>query len=99
MTERIGLWQRPPEIDLRRGMHVKLLPETHAAVRLLCVKRGISVQELIEELLQRAIIDDPSIMSIVDDLVTRKKERYFKKLSTTDAESLFDIIEAESPLK
>lgn len=95
----VGFIKRPPQIDLRRAVHVKLLPDTHSAFRMLCIKRGISMQEFIEEMAQRAINSDPSIERIINDMVTAKKERYYKKLSATDAESIFDVIEMESPLK
>ena len=94
-----GFIVRPPDIDVRRAVHVKLLPDTHAAFRMLCIKRGISMQEFIEEMAQRAINDDPSITQMINELVTSKRQRYYKKLSKTDAESLFDIIELESPIK
>lgn len=99
MDDKIGLVQRPPDIDVRRAVHLKLLPETHAGIRLLCTKRGISMQELFEEFAQLVLIDDPRAGPIVDNLVIRKRERYYRRLSRTDAESIFDIIELESPLK
>jgi hypothetical protein len=93
-----GFIKRRPEFDVRRTMHVKVLPDTQAAIKLLCIQRGLSMQELIEELLQRVAIDDPIMMKIVNELVTRKRERYYQQLSPTDAESIFDAIEFESPL-
>ena len=99
MSDQIGLIHRPPDIDVRRTVHFKILPDTHAAFRLLCVRRGLSMQEVFEELAQLAVTDDPSITAIIDQLVKRKRERYYKQLSPTDAESIFDLIEDESPLK
>lgn len=90
---------RPPEVDVRRAVHVKILPDTHAEFKILCMKNGISMQEFIEEVAQLAIASDPRMVGIIRDLVRRKRERYFNQLSVTDAESLFDIIEAESPIK
>ncbi len=91
--------QRPPAIDVRRAVHVKLLPDTHAAFRMYCIKKGISMQEFIEEMAQRAITNDLEIETIINEFVTAKKEHYYRKLTATDAESLFDIIEQESPIK
>lgn len=98
-VDRIGFVSRPPEVDMRRTLHVKLLPDTHAALRMLCVKRGLSMQEFIEEIAQRAIHNDPTIEDILDELVTLKRERYYRQLSSTDAESVFDLIEMETPFK
>lgn len=96
MTDRIGLIKRPPEIDVRRTLHFKLLPDTHAALRVLCVKEGISMQEFFEELAQLMVVDDSRLRGILRDLVKKKRQRYYEKLSVTDAESLFDILEEES---
>ena len=93
----IGLIKKQPELDIRKGMHVKLLPDTQAALKILCLKRGVSVQEFFEEMAQRAVSDDPSITSVLDELVHVKKKRYYRQLSASDAESVFDAIQYESP--
>ena len=90
---------KPPELDLRRGLHVKLLPDTRCAFRVLCLTRGLSMQEVFEELAQRCIADDPLMTKILDELVVSKREKVYRQLSSTDARSLFDIIETESPFK
>lgn len=90
---------KPPEIDLRKGVHVKLLPETRNAFRVLCLQKGLSMQEVFEELAQRCVIDDPLMVKILDGLVSRKREKAYRQLSPTDADSIFDMIEHESPLK
>lgn len=93
------IMDKPAEIDLRRGVHVKLLPDTRNAFRVLCMTRGLSMQEVFEELAQRCIIDDPLMANILDELIERKKTKVFKQLSTTDAASIFEIIESNSILK
>lgn len=95
----IGLVHRPLETDVRRAVHFKILPDTHAAFRVLCVRRGLSMQEIFEEFAQRVVISDPAATKIIDDLVIAKKENYYKKLSTTDAESIYTMLEDDSPLR
>jgi hypothetical protein len=89
---------RPPHVDLRRAVHFKILPETHSALRIFCISKGISMQEFFEEIAQCAISTDPRISKIVDELVKDKRERYYRQLSTTDAESIYNLLEFESPL-
>lgn len=95
----VGLIHKPADIDIRRNISVKLLPDTYASVRIYCLKRGICIQELLEELLQHVIIGDARVEKIIDELVEAKREKYYKKLSATDAESIFDDIARESPFK
>ena len=95
----IGLIHKPPEIDISRHITTKLLPETYAGVRIYCLKRGISMQELLETLLQHVLMGDARVEAILDAFVDDKRERHYRKLSPTDAESLFDTIERESPFE
>lgn len=88
-----------PDIDLRRSIHVKLLPDTRNAFRVLCIQKGLSMQEVVEEFAQRCIIDDPYMLKILDDLVAAKKEKIYKQLSSTDVSAIFDMIEEDSPFK
>ena len=43
------------------------------------------------------ITEDPKVMKILDELSERKKEKLVKKLSKSDASTLLDIIDSESP--
>jgi len=55
------------------------------------------MQEMFEEFAQRVITEDPKVMKILDELSERKKEKLVKKLSKSDASTLLDIIDSESP--
>jgi phosphoribosyl-ATP pyrophosphohydrolase len=56
------------------------------------------MQEVYEELSQRIAAESPEMISMLEDLSQRKRDKIVKKLSETDAESLFNIIERENPL-
>lgn len=56
------------------------------------------MQELFEEIGQRIASESPDILKIMKDLSIRKKEKIIKKLTKDDVESVFDIIQNESPL-
>lgn len=88
---------KPLEIDLRRGIHVKLLPDTRNAFRILCLQYGLSMQEVFEELAQRCIAEEPVMEKILKQLVEQKRDKLIRQLSPTDADSIFDMIERESP--
>lgn len=87
----------PPELDLRKGIHVKLLPDTRVEFRIMAMRAHISMQELLEEFAQRCVAQDPYCLNLIEDIVKRKREKKFEQLSETDAESLFKELEFESP--
>lgn len=91
--------EKPPEIDFRRGTAVKLLPDTHTAFRMMCIKRGLSMQEVIQAFAQRLVLEEPYMIRIIDDLCVRKRERVYEKMSRVDVNSIYAILADESPLK
>ena len=56
------------------------------------------MQEVFEEVCQRIVSEDPMIIKMLNQLQEDKKNKTIKKLSKEDAESLFNVIEAQNPL-
>ena len=81
-------------ITNRKCIHVKLLQDTHANLRIELFKRKLSIQEVFEELAQRLTTGDPVITDILDELVENKKNKKIKQLLEADANSIFDAIES-----
>lgn len=88
-----------PELDYRKDVHFALLPETQYALRLMCFKHGLSMQEVFEEFANRLVMEEPRMLRMLDDLAENKKHHRLRELSRTDAESIFDMIEHEAPFK
>ena len=86
------------DFDLRKSVHIKLMKETHAEFRVLSFRRKLSMQEMFEEFAQRAISCDPSIEKMLDELIQKKRDGKIHQLSKEDSDSLFELIEGESPL-
>ncbi len=85
------------DLDHRKSVHIKLLTDTHANFRIASFKLKLSMQEMFEEFAQRVIAEDPKVMRILQDLADRKKKKLVKKLSKSDASTILDIIDSESP--
>jgi DNA-directed RNA polymerase subunit N (RpoN/RPB10) len=86
-----------PELDIRKGVHIKLFPDTLNSLKVLCFIRGLSIQEVYDEISQRIVSEDQNMIKILDEMVLTKKERRLKQLSSTDASAIFDILEDEDP--
>lgn len=93
----------PPEFDIRKGLHVSVLPETWTEFKILSFRRGLSCNEILEELVNRCVSGDIKFMKVLDELIERKRDGFKKtfknQLSMSDAISLFKEFEDKSPWK
>ena len=86
------------DFESKKTIHFTLSREAHAGLRIACFKAKLSMQEVFEELAQKISAESPDMVKLLAELSEFKTKKIIKKLSDTDAESLFNIIEQESPL-
>jgi 23S rRNA maturation-related 3'-5' exoribonuclease YhaM len=86
------------DFETKKTIHFNITRESHSRLRIECFQRRLSMQEVFEELTQLIAEESPVLLRILDNLSEKKRSRVIKKLSETDAESLFNIIEKENPL-
>jgi hypothetical protein len=84
--------------ETKKSIHFSLTRETHSCFRISCFKHGLSMQEVLEEFVQRIAAEDPDSMEFLEDLQSAKRNKTLSKLSKTDAESIFSVIEDNNPL-
>jgi translation initiation factor 2 alpha subunit (eIF-2alpha) len=82
----------------KKSIHVNMSKEAHAALKMACVKRSLSIQEVFEEIGQMIGAENPDVISILEDLAIQKRNKIIRKLTATDADSIFDLIELDNPL-
>jgi hypothetical protein len=56
------------------------------------------MQEVLEEIVQRIAAEDQEMTEILEDIERRKRDTTISRLSNTDAESIFNVIESDNPL-
>jgi len=81
------------DLDRRKSIHVKLFTETHAGFRVELVKRRLSMQEVFEDFAQSVVAGSGHALRRLDKIVENKRSKEIQRLSSTDVDSLFDIIE------
>ncbi len=86
------------DFETKKTIHFTITRESHSKLRIACFNKRLSMQEIFEEISQRIASESPDMVKLLDELSQRKREKVIKKLSKTDAESLFNLIEAENPL-
>jgi len=83
----------------KKTLHVNLSVASHAGFRIECFKHKISMQEAVEEFAHLVSVGHPDMISILSDVHTRKIKRQIRKLEESDADTIYSILEIESPLK
>ena len=86
------------DFETKKTIHFNITRETHSALRIACFKHRLSMQEVFEEVSQRIAADSPDMIQIIEELSQKKRDKIVKKLTETDAESLFNIIAQDNPL-
>lgn len=81
-----------------KSVHINLSLITHGEFRAILVKRGLSMQEVFERFANEVVEDNPHLLKILDDITVQKKNKELKKFTSKDADSIFDLIEKQSPL-
>jgi 23S rRNA maturation-related 3'-5' exoribonuclease YhaM len=82
----------------KKSIHINMSRDAHAALKIACFKRSLSIQEVLEEISQMIGAENPDIINMLDDLAMKKRNKIIKQLSSADADSIFDLIESENPL-
>ncbi len=88
----------------RKGVHVKLDKDVHAALRGKLFQYNLSMQEVFDEFARLFVTDDAKASRIVENLVTRKLKEAIegkpkqtrqrdRSISDLDHDALYDLIE------
>jgi hypothetical protein len=70
-----------------------MVKSTHAGFRVALVKRGLSMQEVINHLASLIAEGDEALMGILDDIEVSKRDKHLKQVTAVDSETIFDLIE------
>ena len=82
--------------ETRKSVHINLSVNTHTEFKVLAHRKGLSMQEIFEELAISLIEGDNSVLKIVEGIKAKKIERA-KRISTTDADTIYGVIEEMDP--
>jgi mevalonate kinase len=83
----------------KKSVHFNISKDAHAAFRIACFQRQLSMQEVFEDFVQHILAEDPKIIRMLDQLSDDKKNKVEKKFSKQDVESIFDLIENNNRIK
>ncbi len=79
-------------LDPRKCVHIKIPSELHAEMRIVGLRKKLSLQEMLVEFCQLVVDGDSYLDKKLDDLAKRKKEKKIKKITMKDADNIYDYI-------
>ena len=82
--------------ETRKSVHINLSVNTHTEFKVFAHRKGLSMQEIFEELAISLIEGDNSVLKIVEGIKAKKIERA-KRISASDADTIYGVIEEMDP--
>ena len=86
------------DFQRKKSLHINLKTETHAAFRIELFKRGLSMQETLEDFAMLVGVEYAPAMRILDNLVEKKKNKEIEGLSAAEADEIYRMLEEDGPL-
>ena len=84
-------------VHSKKSVHFNITKSAHAGFRIACFQRGLSMQEVFDRIASMICERDPYMIKTLNEIERLKREKQIKKVSKTDAESIFDLIESDNP--
>ena len=84
--------------ETKKSVHINLTKSTHSGLRIELFERGLSMQEVFNALASSICEGDNYIHKLLDEIQENKRQKTIKQVTNSDAESIFNVIEDQSPL-
>tara|TARA_Y100000593_G_C4118900_1_gene241650 strand:+ start:29 stop:340 length:312 start_codon:yes stop_codon:yes gene_type:complete len=85
------------DYQTKKSVHINLTKSTHGELRVILLRMGLSMQEVFDTIASMICEKDSYLMQTLSRIEKQKRERQIKKVSKSDAASIFDIIESDNP--
>lgn len=85
------------DYQTKKSVHINLTKSTHADLRVILLRKGLSMQEVFDTIASMICEEDPYLMKTLNTIEVQKREKQIKKVSKSDAASIFDLIESDNP--
>jgi hypothetical protein len=90
----------------KKSVHVKVSNTVHIELRSLAIKRGVTVQEILEYICGMIVSNDPRTQRILNEIVTKKidseinqyTQQLEEKLDIQNSDAIYDFLESKSAL-
>lgn len=87
------------QITKKKTVHIEIPRAIHTKMRIVLLENGeLPIQAVFREVAERITLEDPYMIRLMKAVQEKRENQRVRTLGETDAESLFNILERESPL-
>lgn len=86
------------DLEKRKTVHIEFPKGVHTDFKIACVRHELSMQEVLIEMATRIALGDPYMTDMMDSIVESKRQKTLHRLGSAEVESLYNVLERESPL-
>lgn len=84
-------------IKNKKSIHINVNPEDHAAFKIQCVKRDLSMQQVFAAFANRVGLESTDMIRFLDQIANEKHVKAIKKKYTnSDIDAIFTMIEEDN---
>lgn len=84
-------------MKLKKSLHINMTKDVHTEFKIQCMKRDLSMQEVIEAFASRVAAESNDMVRLLEQVKKDKLVKDVKRYTKSDAESLYAILETNNP--
>ena len=84
-------------MKLKKSLHINMTKDVHTDFKIQCMKRDLSMQEVIEAFAERVASESNDMMRLLEQVKKDKQIKDVKRYTKSDAESLYALLETNDP--
>tara|TARA_A100001011_G_scaffold397051_1_gene496847 strand:- start:1395 stop:1673 length:279 start_codon:yes stop_codon:yes gene_type:complete len=84
-------------MKLKKSLHINMTKDIHTEFKIQCMKRDLSMQEVIEAFAARVASESNDMMRLLEQVKKDKQIKDIKRYTKSDAESLYALLETNNP--
>ena len=84
-------------MKLKKSLHINMTKDVHTEFKIQCMKRDLSMQEVIEAFAARVASESNDMLRLLEQIKKDKLVKDVKRYTKSDAESLYALLETNNP--
>jgi hypothetical protein len=84
-------------MKLKKSLHINMTKDVHSEFKIQCMRRDLSMQEVIEAFASRVAAESNDMMRLLEQIKKDKQIKDVKRYTKSDADSLYAILESNNP--
>lgn len=84
-------------MKLKKSLHINMTKDVHTDFKIQCMKKDLSMQEVIEAFAVRVAAESNDMMRLLEQIKKDKQIKDVKRYTKSDADALFAVLESNNP--